>query len=793
MRSLHSKILDLILGGTLLISGCTGNAAEDKETTLWYRQPAADWNEALPIGNGRIGAMVFGQTWHETLQLNEESLWAGQPQDGNADAAAYLPQIQQKLLDGEIAEADAMAEQYLKSNPMRIRSYQSFGELHIDYEGRTESVSEYERNLNLMTGIASTTFSSQGIQYTREVFASAPDNLLIVHLKANQKKALTFKISYERKQDAIVEADGQNVLLIQGQIVDKEDGNCCEAGPHMKFTGKVKAINLGGSITSKGNELCVDKADEVILLVAMNTDYNMSKLCFDHSINPVEKCNEQLKAVEGSSYKKLLSRHINEHQSLMRRVTLHLGDPAMADFPTDERLAKVKEGASDPALAALYFQFGRYLLAGSSRAPGVLPANLQGIWCQDMEAAWNSDYHTNINIQMNYWPAEVCNLSETVLPFSNWIHAIRVPGRVTASKTFGAKGWTVNHVSDPFGHTSISDGVSWGTFPIAGPWLTLHLWEHYRFTQDIEYLRKNAYPAMKEAAQFLLSFMVKDKNGHLVTAPSNSPENAYRLPNGKIYRLTYGATMDIEIAIELFRSCLEAASIVKDNSEFVSQVKEAIAQLPPIRVGQRYGTIQEWIEDYEEVEPGHRHVSHLFGLYPGTTITPQNSELFSAARRTIERRRKYNEDPQTRQGSYTGWSRAWMINFYARLMDGEEAGANVNALLGKSTQNNLFDTHPPFQIDGNFGGTAGIAEMLLQSHAGEIHLLPALPSNWKNGEVKGLRARGGYTVSIRWENGILQEAVILPDNSGTCSIRYGETVKQITFKAGKAMKLTKDL
>jgi alpha-L-fucosidase 2 len=298
---------------------------------------------------------------------------------------------------------------------------------------------------------------------------------------------------------------------------------------------------------------------------------------------------------------------------------------------------------------------------------------------------------------------------------------------------------------------------------------------------------------MKEAAQFLLSFMVKDKNGHLVTAPSNSPENAYRLPNGKIYRLTYGATMDIEIAIELFRSCLEAASILKDNSEFVTQVKEAIAQLPPIRVGQRYGTIQEWIEDYEEVEPGHRHVSHLFGLYPGTTITPQNSELFSAARRTIERRRKYNEDPQTRQGSYTGWSRAWMINFYARLMDGEEAGANVNALLGKSTQNNLFDTHPPFQIDGNFGGTAGIAEMLLQSHAGEIHLLPALPSNWKNGEVKGLRARGGYTVSIRWENGILQEAVILPDNSGTCSIRYGETVKQITFKAGKAMKLTKDL
>ena len=475
----------------------------------------------------------------------------------------------------------------------------------------------------------------------------------------------------------------------------------------------------------------------------------------------------------------------------MDRVSLRLGDAARSEISTDERLAAVKEGASDPALAALYFQYGRYLLMGSSRRPGVLPANLQGIWNQELQAPWNSDFHTNINIQMNYWPAEVCNLSETVIPFSDWINAIRVPGRVTARKTFGAEGWTVNHVADPFGHTSITDGVGWGTFPIAGPWLTLHLWEHYKFTGDEVYLRQEAYPAMKEAAEFLLSFMVRDREGHLVTAPSNSPENAYRLPDGRQFQLTYAATMDVEIATELFRACLKAASLTGDSPAFSARVREALSQLPPIRIGKRYGTIQEWIEDYEEVEPGHRHVSHLFGLHPGTILTDKDPALFEAARRTIERRRRYNEDPETRQGSYTGWSRAWMINFYARLMDGEEAGANVQALLAKSTQDNLFDSHPPFQIDGNFGGTAGIAEMLLQSHAGEIHLLPALPSGWSEGEVTGLRARGGYTVSARWSDGKLQFAVITADRDGRYPVRYGSRTRKVRFKAGEPVILNR--
>ena len=767
---------------------------KDMSSVLWYRHPAKDWNEALPVGNGRIGAMVFGNPWNETIQLNEESLWAGCPADGNADASAIMPEIQKLLLDGKIAEANDLAQKNLAGNPLRIRSYQSFGELDLDFFDRgstkwksvfPEDTKEYVRSLELIPGVATTEYSAGGIRFRREVFASAPDNVLVVRLSSDQPGALTLKASYRRQKDASVRVEGKDEIVINGQIVDLPDEGAGVPGPHMKFAGRIKVRTKGGTTFAGGDAIYVEKADEVVLLVAMNTDYNMSKLDFDRSIDPEALCTSQLGAVSGLSYQDLLCRHTEDHKSVMGRVSLALGDPSRADIPTDERLMAMKKGVSDPALAALYFQFGRYLLAGSSRRPGVLPANLQGIWNQDMNAAWNSDFHTNINIQMNYWPAEVCNLSETVIPYSDWINAIRVPGRVTARKTFGAEGWTVNHVSDPFGHTSISDGVGWGTFPIAGPWLTLHLWDHYQFTCDKEYLRTQAYPAMKEAAEFLLSFMVTDRNGYLATAPSNSPENAYKMPDGKTFNLTYSATMDVEIATELFRACIQASDLLGEDKDFSARLEDALGKLPPIKVGQRYNTIQEWIEDYEEVEPGHRHMSHLFGLYPGTVITDRNPELFAAAKRTIERRRKYNEDPVTRQGSYTGWSRAWLINFYARLRDGEEAGANVDALLSKSTQSNMFDTHPPFQIDGNFGGTAGIAEMLLQSHSGEIHLLPALPSSWSDGEVRGLRARGGYTVDITWKDGILQQAVIVPDFTGKYTVRYGDVKKEVSFKSGK--------
>lgn len=777
------KITMIIVTALLMI--VAANAQENKpDCRLWYDQPADKWTSALPLGNGRIGAMVFGQPVKETIQLNEESLWAGCKMDGNAASASVMPNIKQLLIEGKIAEAVQMSEKELQGPYIRIRSYQTFGDLTFDFAYTNNNVSDYKRELDLSTGIVRITYSVGGVKYTREVFTSAPDDLLIMKLSADKPGALTFKASYNRVENASATPLDQTTLKIEGQMIDLPQRTRSSEGLHMKFAGAVKCLAKGGETNTTANSIYVHEADEAVILVAMNTDYNVQKSDFDRSINPLADSEKQLSAVNGVSFEQLKERSIAEHNAMFGRVSLTLGDSSRNLLPTDKRIEEVKKGACDPALSALHFQYGRYLLMCSSRRPGRLPANLQGIWCEDIEAAWNSDFHTNINIQMNYWPAHVTNLSETTEIYSDWINSLHEPGAVTARKTFGAEGWTVNHLSNPFGHTSISDGVGWGTLPIAGPWLALDQWEHYRFTGDVEYLRNHIYPSMKGAVEFLLSFMVEDKNGHLVTAPSNSPENHYIHSDGNTYNLTYGATMDVEITNELFDATILAAKTMGIDADFVKKIKTAKSKLPPIKIGKRYNTIQEWIEDYEEDEPGHRHMSHLFGLYPGTIINETTPELFAAAKRTIERRRKYNEDPKTRKGSYTGWSRAWMVSFYARLKDGNAALESVACLDGELTLPNLFNTHPPFQIDGNFGECAGIAEMLIQSHAGVIDILPALPDKWADGAYSGLRARGGYTVDVKWENGKVVNATIKSDSSKKAVVRINGKEMTAKFKDG---------
>lgn len=762
----------------------------DPPLALWYRQPASNWNEALPVGNGRLGAMIFGGVNSERLQLNEDSLWSGAPADDNNPAAfTALPEIRQLLFAGKYAEAQTLADKNLickgagsghgRGARVPFGTYQTLGDLKLEFPGDVGALADYRRELDLDTAIARVTYERGGVRFEREVFSSFPDQVLVVRLTANKRAALSFRASLSRSEAAGLSAAGKDELLMAGQLWN----GVAEEG--MRYAARLKVICEDGKVTAHSGELRVEGASAVTLLLVAATDYRMQLPDWRQG-DPEKTTRTQLDAASRRSFAKLRAAHIKDYRALFERVALDLGSTDAAKLPTDERLKAIGKGASDPALVSLYFQFGRYLMISSSR-PGDMPANLQGLWADGINTPWNCDYHANINLQMIYWPVETANLPECFEPLDRYIAFLTGPGSKTAKIHYGARGWTVHTIANAWGFTAPGESPSWGLSPSAGAWLSQHLWEHFAFSRDTNYLSR-VLPILRASAEFSVDWLVEDpKFKKLVAGPATSPENTFITADGQKASLCMGPSMEQEIIWDAFNNYLEASRILGVNEPTVAEVERAKARLQLPQIGSD-GRLMEWSEEFKEAEPGHRHTSHLFALHPGRQITLTGTpELAAGARKSLEKRLASG-------GGHTGWSRAWIINFWARLGDGDRAGENVQALLAKSTLPNLFDTHPPFQIDGNFGGVAGLCEMLVQSHAGEIVLLPALPKAWPTGAVTGLRARGGMEVDLSWKAGRLAMATVRNvSGDGTCIVRLGDKTVRLSVPQGKARKLDGNL
>ena len=777
------KLLSLIFAA-MLAAGC--GAAQERcrqpEMKLWYDQPAAAWEECLPLGNGRMGAMPDGGIAEERILLNEESMWSGSEYDTrNPDALEALPEIRRLLVEGRNLEAqELMYRRFVcaggGSDSEAYGRYQLLGYLDLKFAVDADDVTAYERGLSLDNAEAYTRFTAGGVEHMREYFVSMPHDVAVVRLRASQRGEVGFSMTLARPERAEVTADG-NTVSMRGELASGQTGV-----DGVKYMARARVVTDGGEVTADGASITVSGADQAIIYIAAATSYGGN----DGYVGQVDSL---LAAACESKFFAMQREHRKAFGRLFDRVKIRLGDDDRSDIPTDERLERFASGEEDPSLAALYMQYGRYLLISSARE-GSLPPNLQGLWANTINTPWNGDYHLNINVEMNHWPAEQGNLSELHMPLTEYAKRLARSGAVTARSFYGADGWCAHVLANAWNFSAPSENPSWGATNTGGAWLALHLWQHYLYTLDKDYLR-DIWPVLRGAADFFRSILIEEpSHGWLVTAPTSSPENGfYDESDRHITYICMGSTMDNQIVRALFNAVADAAGVLGTEAEYAAELRAEALRLPPNRIGSD-GRLMEWLEEYRECEPQHRHVSHLFGLHPGTEITrTRTPELIEACRRTLERR----------GDGGTGWSRAWKVNFWARIGDGDRAYTLLRNLLQPAvtpdgrrrggTYPNLFCAHPPFQIDGNFGGSSGIMEMLLQSHDGAIELLPALPAAWPDGEYSGLVAQGGTEVGCRWHEGRIVEFTLHPKHDGRCTVRMPDGT-EMTFdcRAGRTIR-----